>query len=76
MNSSLLMFWMYLASDGPKPREMMSEATALIDVRDVAELHVRALETEKAGGERIFAMTDSAVWQDLREHFFRIGQAE
>lgn len=33
----------------------------------MAEAHVLALEKEKAGGERIAAVKDTQVWQDLRE---------
>ena len=67
LNGSLFMFWMYLLSDGPKAREQLSQGSAIIDVRDLAEVHVRSLETEKAGGEPIFAMAKSCIWQDLRE---------
>ncbi|KAK0205610.1 D-lactaldehyde dehydrogenase [Desarmillaria ectypa] len=36
-----------------------------VDVRDLAEAHVRALEIEAAGGERIIVSAGSYVWQDF-----------
>ncbi|KAK0460538.1 D-lactaldehyde dehydrogenase [Desarmillaria tabescens] len=35
-----------------------------VDVRDLAEAHVRALEVEAAGGQRIIVSAGSCVWQD------------
>ncbi|KAG7448146.1 D-lactaldehyde dehydrogenase [Guyanagaster necrorhizus] len=36
-----------------------------VDVRDLAEAHVLALEVEAAGGERIIISAGSCVWQDF-----------
>ncbi|KAF5348374.1 hypothetical protein D9758_010929 [Tetrapyrgos nigripes] len=36
-----------------------------VDVRDVSQAHVRALETPAAGGERIIIAAGSFVWQDI-----------
>ena len=36
-----------------------------VDVRDVAEAHVRALERSEAGGKRIVVAGGSFVWQDF-----------
>ncbi|OKL61381.1 hypothetical protein UA08_03127 [Talaromyces atroroseus] len=36
-----------------------------VDVRDVAEAHIKALETSTAGGERIIVTAGSWVWQDI-----------
>ena len=41
-----------------------------IDVRDLGEAHVRALETEAAGGERIIVSAGHFLWQDWREYTF------
>ncbi|KIK57462.1 hypothetical protein GYMLUDRAFT_46356 [Collybiopsis luxurians FD-317 M1] len=39
-----------------------------VDVRDIAEAHVRALEVEAAGGERMIVSAGSPwVWQDFRD---------
>lgn len=40
------------------------EASAWVDVRDIAEAHVRALKEEKAGGERIIISANSFLWQE------------
>ncbi|KAH6883767.1 D-lactaldehyde dehydrogenase [Coprinopsis sp. MPI-PUGE-AT-0042] len=49
----------------PKPREALGSPSAWVDVRDVAEAHVRSLEKEKAGGERILVVAEAVVWQDF-----------
>ncbi|QKX60077.1 uncharacterized protein TRUGW13939_07219 [Talaromyces rugulosus] len=36
-----------------------------VDVRDVAEAHIKALTTPGAGGERIIVSAGSWVWQDM-----------
>ena len=36
-----------------------------IDVRDVAEAHVRSLEKEDAGGKRFIITSGNFVWQDF-----------
>ncbi len=35
-----------------------------VDVRDVAELHIRSLEVPEAAGERIFGRAGAFSWQD------------
>ncbi|KAF8060711.1 D-lactaldehyde dehydrogenase [Lyophyllum atratum] len=48
-----------------KPKDFLTtQGSAWIDVRDVAEAHVLALEKEEAGGERIIISAGSYVWQD------------
>jgi hypothetical protein len=42
-----------------------------VDVRDVAEAHVRALQIPAAGGERIIVCAGSYVWQDWSMWPFR-----
>ncbi|KAI8976324.1 NAD(P)-binding protein [Trametes punicea] len=37
-----------------------------VDVRDVIEAHMRALEVEAAGGERIMVTAQAVTWQDWR----------
>jgi nucleoside-diphosphate-sugar epimerase len=60
------MFWDAVVSDKPKTREELSDGHAFVDVRDLADAHVRALETDKAGGERIFSVEGPFVWQEFR----------
>ncbi|KAG9029193.1 methylglyoxal reductase (NADPH-dependent) gre2 [Tulasnella sp. UAMH 9824] len=50
--------------DGKNWPERVSQTDVLVDVRDVAELHSRALDTEKAGGERFILAGNSFHWQD------------
>ncbi|GLB36862.1 putative D-lactaldehyde dehydrogenase [Lyophyllum shimeji] len=48
-----------------KPKDFLTtQGASWIDVRDVAEAHVLALEKEAAGGERIIISAGSYVWQD------------
>ncbi|KAH6904334.1 D-lactaldehyde dehydrogenase, partial [Coprinopsis sp. MPI-PUGE-AT-0042] len=65
LSGSVKFFWNFVVSDTPKPREALGGHATWVDVRDLAEAHVLALEKEKAGGERIFACAGSFVWQDL-----------
>ena len=48
----------------PKTVEALSGHGVWGDVRDLAEAHVRSLEKEKAGGERMFVLSGSFIWQD------------
>ncbi|TRM58151.1 hypothetical protein BD626DRAFT_512334 [Schizophyllum amplum] len=51
---------------GGKPKEfILARRLCWVDVRDVAEAHVRALEKEAAGGKRIIASAGSLCWQEF-----------
>jgi nucleoside-diphosphate-sugar epimerase len=65
LNLSLSYFWGTVASGEPKTREELGTPSAWVDVRDISEAHVLALEKEEAGGERIFISAGSYVWQDF-----------
>ncbi|KAF9517341.1 hypothetical protein BS47DRAFT_524000 [Hydnum rufescens UP504] len=43
------------------------------DVRDIAGIHVLALENPDAGGERVLIGTDSFAWQDVYDIFHSAG---
>ncbi|KAK0232517.1 D-lactaldehyde dehydrogenase [Armillaria fumosa] len=45
-------------------KDMATEGHCWVDVRDLAEAHVRALFVEAAGGERIIVSAGPYVWQD------------
>ncbi|KDQ15561.1 hypothetical protein BOTBODRAFT_31453 [Botryobasidium botryosum FD-172 SS1] len=47
------------------PRDRKSPFTNYVDVRDVAEIHVRALEQEIAGGQRFVCSAAPFTWQDI-----------
>ncbi|KAJ3506177.1 hypothetical protein NMY22_g17339 [Coprinellus aureogranulatus] len=53
-------------SPGDKDKERLGNAQgyAWVDVRDIAEAHVRSLEKEEAGGERIIVSSGSYIWQE------------
>ncbi|KDQ17955.1 hypothetical protein BOTBODRAFT_29272 [Botryobasidium botryosum FD-172 SS1] len=46
------------------PQQRASFGINYVDVRDVAELHVRALTNEAAGGERFICSAGSFSWQE------------
>ncbi|KAI0641577.1 NAD-P-binding protein [Trametes meyenii] len=48
----------------PPPAEHQPKDFNYVDVRDVSELHVRALELEAAGGERIIASSELSNWEE------------
>ena len=66
LNASLQYYWSTVFAESPS-REKLGAPIPITDVRDMAEAHVLALEKEKAGGERIFVIGGTYVWQDLRE---------
>lgn len=46
----------------------MNGATWL-DVRDLGDAHVKALQRQEAGGERVIISRGACVWQDWRTYF-------
>ncbi|KAG8895723.1 methylglyoxal reductase (NADPH-dependent) gre2 [Tulasnella sp. 408] len=59
--------WMHQAFNNPDGKNwdgVVQAADVIVDVRDVAELHARALYTEKAGGERFILTGNLFHWQD------------
>jgi nucleoside-diphosphate-sugar epimerase len=68
LNSSLVHFWVnVISTDTSKTKEGLSFAASWVDVRDVAQGHVLALQKEAAGGERIILSEGSFAWQDWGE---------
>jgi len=64
LNATVAMF--HNATSTAKPREqLLSQGGNFVDVRDVAAAHVRALEVEKAGGERFITAAGPFTWQDF-----------
>ncbi|KAH6916476.1 D-lactaldehyde dehydrogenase [Coprinopsis sp. MPI-PUGE-AT-0042] len=61
LNTSMLAFWHQLI---PETKQFAPLPGAWVDVRDLADAHVLALEKEAAGGERIFVSAGPLVWQD------------
>ncbi|KAJ8508034.1 hypothetical protein ONZ45_g9655 [Pleurotus djamor] len=63
LNTSLShLLKMLFASTSPSPMPY-SAGLSWVDVRDVAMAHVRSLEAEKAGGERIILSASPCTWQ-------------
>ncbi|KAJ8522802.1 hypothetical protein ONZ45_g648 [Pleurotus djamor] len=67
-------------SDAPTalpPGVLKSTGSCWVDVRDLAEAHVRALEIPEAGSERVIISAGPYVWQDWRKfihlyHLYRL----
>lgn len=53
-----------------KPEELASLGNAWVDVRDLAEAHVAALEKPEASGQRILLSTGEFKYQDWSECTF------
>ncbi|KAF9232841.1 hypothetical protein BU15DRAFT_67092 [Melanogaster broomeanus] len=69
LNTSAAIFYNYVA-DGAKANAagndfLANTGTCWIDVRDLAEAHALALETEAAGGERFIVSAGLWKWQDF-----------
>ncbi|TEB29173.1 NAD(P)-binding protein [Coprinellus micaceus] len=56
-------WWDGVVGEG-KTKETLSQGANWVDVRDVAEAQVRALEREDAGNERFLVVAESYVWQE------------
>ena len=62
-------FWSHVVSEAPKTKEQLgAPGPAWVDVRDLAEAHVLALEKEQAGGKRFIVSAASFVFQDFSEY--------
>ncbi|KAH6907386.1 D-lactaldehyde dehydrogenase [Coprinopsis sp. MPI-PUGE-AT-0042] len=73
LSGSLKYFYDFLLPKEPKPREALGSPSVWVDVRDVAEAHVLALEKEKAGGERILVVAEAFIWQDFVDVAFNLN---
>ncbi|KAH0589917.1 hypothetical protein H2248_000109 [Termitomyces sp. 'cryptogamus'] len=62
LNTSLRL-WYDVVVVGGKTENFLKTGLAFIDVRDVAEANVLALEKEAAGGERIIISAGPFIWQ-------------
>ncbi|KAG5351252.1 hypothetical protein C0989_007228 [Termitomyces sp. Mn162] len=58
-----LRLWYDVVVVGGQTEDFLKTGLAFIDVRDVAEAHVLALENEAAGGERIIISAGPFIWQ-------------
>ncbi|KAH6913610.1 D-lactaldehyde dehydrogenase [Coprinopsis sp. MPI-PUGE-AT-0042] len=63
INVTMKLWWDQVLTSGEKA-EGMDHGSAWIDVRDIADAHVLAIETEAAGGERVVVSAGEFVWQD------------
>ena len=76
MNESLRFFWDNVISETAKTHwqtEGVRMVYNWVDVRDLADAHVLALENEVASGERINICRESFVWQDWSTSGFLWG---
>lgn len=66
------MWYNIIIADTPKTKEVLHRCHGWVDVRDLAEAHVRSLEREEIGGERVIVHEGSFVWQEFGTfaHFF------
>ncbi|KAI0641575.1 NAD-P-binding protein [Trametes meyenii] len=60
---SPILEWEQLFADPPPPQPFPA-CFNFVDIRDVTEMHVRALEREEAAGERFIANSQVCSWQD------------
>ena len=49
------------------PEWLRNYQTGNVDVRDVADVHLRAMEVPEAGGEKFYIGAYMSVWQDWCE---------
>ncbi|KAH6903380.1 D-lactaldehyde dehydrogenase [Coprinopsis sp. MPI-PUGE-AT-0042] len=64
LNVSVRHWWDNVVSDKPKTEQALAFSSSWVDVRDLADAHVLALEKDAAGGERIIVSAGGFVWQE------------
>ncbi|OCH88518.1 NAD-P-binding protein [Obba rivulosa] len=64
LNSSMLEWFHTVIKGGKDKAALSSLGSCWIDVRDLAEAHVRVLKVPEAGGERIIVSAGPFKWQD------------
>ncbi|TFK38822.1 D-lactaldehyde dehydrogenase [Crucibulum laeve] len=66
LNASLQIFYAHVFSPtySPKSEEALKASTSWVDVRDVADAHIMALQKEKASGHRFIISCDCYDWQE------------
>ncbi|KAF8991367.1 D-lactaldehyde dehydrogenase [Cyathus striatus] len=63
--SSMKSFYNIVLKPDAEPKEAMLRASICwVDVRDVAEAHVQALEKAEAGGQRFLISAGAFIWQE------------
>ena len=60
----MALFYEALLTKTKTPEQLAGVQGGWVDVRDVAEGHVRALEVPEAGGQRFILSSGMFVWQD------------
>ncbi|RXW15439.1 hypothetical protein EST38_g10412 [Candolleomyces aberdarensis] len=55
------------STSSTKPKDAFEVSYSWVDVRDLADAHVLALEKEEAGGERIIVTEGVYIWQEWLE---------
>jgi nucleoside-diphosphate-sugar epimerase len=69
LNTSIAGFQAHTDPQNPKSHEdLLIPVSNWVDVRDVALVHVVALEKEEAGGERFITSSGPFTYQDVREY--------
>ncbi|RXW23016.1 hypothetical protein EST38_g2831 [Candolleomyces aberdarensis] len=67
LNASLKSWYDFVYSpsaSSAKPKDAFEVSNSWVDVRDLADAHVLALEKEEAGGQRIIVTQGAYIWQE------------
>jgi nucleoside-diphosphate-sugar epimerase len=64
LNTSVKDFYDAIIAQSKPASVLESFQGSWVDVRDLAEAHIRALEVEDAGGKRFIISGGNFVWQD------------
>lgn len=64
LNTSNKVFYDSVLSGKKKPEELEEFSGNWVDVRDVSDAHVKAIEVEGAGGNRFIINTSGFIWQE------------
>jgi hypothetical protein len=71
LNSSVRLWYDTVLVEGSMSEDFLcKQGSCFIDVRDLAEAHVKSLEKEKAGGERIIVSAGKSMANQLYIYIF------
>ncbi|TFK23744.1 D-lactaldehyde dehydrogenase [Coprinopsis marcescibilis] len=64
INTSMKSWWTNVVANTPTSKDALASGSSWVDVRNLADAHVLALEKEEAGGERTIISQGVFSWQD------------
>ena len=64
LNTSVKDFYFSIVKHSKTPEQLAAFQGSWVDVRDLADAHVKAIEVPNAGGQRFIISSGNFIWQD------------